>query len=198
MTEMQNPTEFLIQSQGKKNYEEQRLVTVSKDHLDFNSSGKSPRTIELSNSISPRDDYAKLAKLTETMYIDIMTGVFHDLHMEITARAFRTIIRQIVLLMICLGDGTAALVVLVEHDTKRLIIANAGDQRVVLARNNVRVTNTFSSDLLSVQSAIPLTTDHKPDEPNEKLRIYDVGGFINEQKRVDGILALSRALGTYT
>lgn len=35
-------------------------------------------------------------------------------------------------------DGTAALVVLVEHDTPpRLIVANSGDQRAVLARGNV-------------------------------------------------------------
>lgn len=43
---------------------------------------------------------------------------------------------------------------------------------------------------------MPITTDHKPDEPIEKLRIYHMGGFINEQKRVDGILTLSRSLGT--
>jgi len=74
--------------------------------------------------------------------------------MEITEKGFK--------------DGTAALIAVIEHDHSRMIIANAGDQRAVLARKNL---------------AIPLTTDHKPDEPNEKLRIYDVGGFINEQKK---------------
>lgn len=42
---------------------------------------------------------------------------------------------------------------------------------------------------------MPLTTDHKPDEAQEKLRIYHVGGFINESRRVDGILTLSRSVG---
>jgi len=71
-------------------------------------------------------------------------------------------------------------VVLVEEDRKRLIVANAGDQRAVVAKGDV---------------AVPITTDHKPDEPGERLRIYDEGGFVNEQKRVNGILSLSRSLG---
>jgi len=72
------------------------------------------------------------------------------------------------------------LVILIEADRKRLIVANAGDQRAVVAKGDI---------------AVPITTDHKPDEPGEKLRIYDEGGFVNEQKRVNGILALSRSLG---
>jgi len=69
---------------------------------------------------------------------------------------------------------------LVEFDCKRLIIANAGDQRAVLSR---------------ASCTVQITTDHKPDEPGEKFRIYNAGGFVNEQKRVNGILALSRSLG---
>ncbi len=42
---------------------------------------------------------------------------------------------------------------------------------------------------------VQITTDHKPEEPSERVRVYDSGGFVNEQKRVDGILSLSRALG---
>jgi len=71
-------------------------------------------------------------------------------------------------------------VVLVESDRKRLIVANAGDQRAVIAKGDI---------------AVAITTDHKPDEPGEKFRIYDEGGYVNEQKRVNGILALSRSLG---
>lgn len=82
--------------------------------------------------------------------------------------------------LILKDDGTAALVVLVESDRKRLIVANAGDQRAVIAKGDV---------------AVAITTDHKPDEPYEKDRIYDKGGYVNEQKRVNGILALSRSLG---
>jgi len=77
-------------------------------------------------------------------------------------------------------DGTAALVALFEHDSRRIIIANSGDQRAVICRGDL---------------AIQLTNDHKPDDPNEILRIHHCGGYVTENKRVDGILALSRALG---
>jgi len=77
-------------------------------------------------------------------------------------------------------DGSAAIVTMVERDNNRVIIANSGDQRAVLCRGG---------------SAIQLTTDHKPDDPNEILRIQSCGGYVTENKRVDGVLALSRALG---
>lgn len=35
------------------------------------------------------------------------------------------------------ADGAAALLILVEHDHKRLVIANSGDERAVLARGEV-------------------------------------------------------------
>jgi len=104
--------------------------------------------------------------IPEANYVKALTGAFRDLHHDITNRAYE--------------DGTAAIAVIVERDNDRIIVANSGDQRAVLVRK---------------YSAIALTTDHKPDEPNEKVRIYDVGGFVSEQKRVDGQLALSRALG---
>jgi len=77
-------------------------------------------------------------------------------------------------------DGTAAIVAMVEIDNDRIIISNSGDQRAVLCRGEM---------------AIQLTFDHKPDDPNELLRIQGCGGYVTENKRVDGVLALSRALG---
>jgi serine/threonine protein phosphatase PrpC len=62
----------------------------------------------------------------------------------------------------------------------RLIIANTGDQRLVLCRNG---------------KAIQVTVDHKPDAPEELDRIRRGGGFVAENRRVNGVLALSRALG---
>lgn len=59
--------------------------------------------------------------------------------------------------------------------------ANAGDSRAVLSRKNK------SKDL---------SVDHKPNLPNEKRRIERANGFI-EENRVNGMLALSRALGDF-
>ena len=74
--------------------------------------------------------------------------------------------------------GCTANVILVE-DRKRLIVANAGDSRCVLARQG---------------KAIPLSFDHKPDKKEEKERIEKAGSVIQEG-RVDGNLNLSRSLG---
>ena len=41
-----------------------------------------------------------------------------------------------------------------------------------------------------------LSTDHKPDDDAERERIENAGGFV-EFKRVNGNLALSRALGDF-
>jgi serine/threonine protein phosphatase PrpC len=62
----------------------------------------------------------------------------------------------------------------------RLIVANAGDQRAVLCRGG---------------RPYQITRDHRPDVPDEKARIEQEGGFVSENKRVNGVLALSRALG---
>ncbi|CAH1637542.1 unnamed protein product [Spodoptera littoralis] len=64
---------------------------------------------------------------------------------------------------------------------KQIYIANCGDSRAVLARNGVPI---FA------------TRDHKPELPSEKSRIVQAGGSVMIQ-RVNGSLAVSRALGDY-
>ncbi len=79
--------------------------------------------------------------------------------------------------------------------TRTLITANIGDSRAVLCRNGV---------------AIPLSRDHRPDDPIEFQRIHRVGGTVFWDGKVDrmlepipgmgcyrvnGNLALSRAIG---
>ena len=75
--------------------------------------------------------------------------------------------------------GCTATVILVTKT--EIICANAGDSRTVLSKNGI---------------AVPLSEDHKPDDVNEMRRIQNAGGFV-EEGRVNGMLALSRALGDF-
>jgi protein phosphatase 2C family protein 2/3 len=60
-------------------------------------------------------------------------------------------------------------------------VANAGDTRCVIAING---------------KAKDLSMDHKPDVPAEKRRVQRAGGFV-EEGRVNGIIAISRAIGDW-
>ena len=62
-----------------------------------------------------------------------------------------------------------------------IICANAGDSRTVLSRAG---------------RAKDMSEDHKPDNTGELSRIQRSGGFV-EEGRVNGMLALSRALGDF-
>lgn len=79
------------------------------------------------------------------------------------------------------NDGTTACVALVQH--KKIFVANAGDSRAILIQASGRIH--------------PLSCDHKPDRVDEKARIETAGGFIQFYGvwRVQGVLALSRAIG---
>lgn len=76
--------------------------------------------------------------------------------------------------------GCAAVVLFVHENT--LYCANAGDSRCVLCRNG---------------KATPLSYDHKPSNTGELHRIERAGGYV-WNRRVNGILALSRAIGDYS
>jgi len=65
----------------------------------------------------------------------------------------------------------------------KVIVGNLGDSRALL----VRKTGRF----------LPLTKDHKPDNFLEKQRIEAAGGTVSFH-RVDGDLAVSRAIGDWT
>jgi serine/threonine protein phosphatase PrpC len=75
--------------------------------------------------------------------------------------------------------GCTSTVILVTRT--EVICANAGDSRTVLARGG---------------RAKDMSEDHKPDNPGELSRIQRSGGFV-EEGRVNGMLALSRALGDF-
>ncbi|XVF75286.1 hypothetical protein PTKIN_Ptkin13bG0175000 [Pterospermum kingtungense] len=80
----------------------------------------------------------------------------------------------------CDAVGSTAVVAVVTPT--KIIVANCGDSRAVLCRNGV---------------AFPLSTDHKPDRPDELLRIEEAGGRVIywDGPRVLGVLAMSRAIG---
>ncbi|KAF8957289.1 phosphatase 2C-like domain-containing protein [Flammula alnicola] len=77
-------------------------------------------------------------------------------------------------------SGCTAVAALITHDNK-IYVANAGDSRSVIGiKGEVK----------------PLSFDHKPTSETERARISGAGGYI-EYGRVNGNLALSRALGDF-
>lgn len=78
-------------------------------------------------------------------------------------------------------DGTTAVVMLTQGD--EMFVAHAGDSRAVLVHRNGKVS--------------VLTSDHKPNRPDERRRIQELGGSVVFWGvwRVEGILAVSRAIG---
>lgn len=77
-------------------------------------------------------------------------------------------------------SGCTAVAALITEDGK-IYVANAGDSRSVLSLQG---------------TAKPLSFDHKPQNETEMQRIKAAGGYI-EYGRVNGNLALSRALGDF-
>eukprot|EP00929_Paragymnodinium_shiwhaense_P057760 TRINITY_DN28915_c0_g1_i1.p1 TRINITY_DN28915_c0_g1~~TRINITY_DN28915_c0_g1_i1.p1 ORF type:complete len:459 (-),score=108.96 TRINITY_DN28915_c0_g1_i1:208-1530(-) len=68
-------------------------------------------------------------------------------------------------------------------DSWEVVAVNVGDSRAMV----VRADGSFVS----------LTEDHKPSNPQERERIGKAGGFV-QQDRVDGSLAMSRAIGDFS
>lgn len=62
------------------------------------------------------------------------------------------------------------------------MMCSAGDCRAVLSKQG---------------KAVVLTRDHRPDDPEERLRIYAAGGFVCYDDRVAGRYAVSRVIGDF-
>ncbi len=80
----------------------------------------------------------------------------------------------------CDAVGSTAVVAIMMAD--KIVIANCGDSRAVLCRNG---------------KALAVSSDHKPDRPDELNRIQALGGRVIywDGARVLGVLAMSRAIG---
>ncbi|XWS53086.1 hypothetical protein CRYUN_Cryun11dG0127400 [Craigia yunnanensis] len=80
----------------------------------------------------------------------------------------------------CDAVGSTAVVAIVTPE--KIVVANCGDSRAVLCRNG---------------KPVPLSSDHKPDRPDELNRIQEAGGRVIywDGPRVLGVLAMSRAIG---
>ena len=76
-------------------------------------------------------------------------------------------------------SGSTSVIVLISPS--HIICANAGDSRAILRRNG---------------KVLPLSFDHKPSDIPERMRIVKAGGQV-KSKRIDGDLAVSRALGDH-
>lgn len=78
------------------------------------------------------------------------------------------------------GQGCTAIVAVIKE--RKIYVANIGDSRAIVGSNG---------------RAIALSSDHKPDRPDEKRRIERLGGsvIVRGVPRVNGQLAISRALG---
>merc|ERR1711865_52617 len=83
------------------------------------------------------------------------------------------------------------------------VVANVGDSRSILVRRPQSILGKNGS-----HSVIPLSFDHKPNNPQEIARIGNAGGFVEttthsyggrefQCSRVDGRLAVARAFGDF-
>ena len=82
--------------------------------------------------------------------------------------------------MINSNDGSTCNILYCDKARKMCYIANTGDSRAILCRNNGIVRQ--------------ITKDHKPNDPKEKQSIESKGGFVRDN-RTNGNLAMSRAFG---
>ncbi|GFX59539.1 hypothetical protein TNCV_2034671 [Trichonephila clavipes] len=80
-------------------------------------------------------------------------------------------------------DGTTAIIVLVLQNI--LYIANLGDSKAILCRYSKKTGKHV---------AIPLSTDHSPQDYTERMRIQKAGGNVRDG-RVMGVIEVSRSIG---
>lgn len=115
----------------------------------------------------------------ETLTMSTMKTILNDEVIEVDKRLLETFQRRSDI------SGSTALIAIRLLHTNKLLVANVGDSRGILCD--------------SKGATIPLSFDHKPYQLKEYRRILEAGGYISLKGvyRVNGILAISRALGDY-
>lgn len=114
--------------------------------------------------------------------MDIVNG-FQLCDAKYRGTASKSIVKKSLINLV--DDGTTVVTVFISKSRKQLITAHVGDSRAIM------ITENDSYDL---------TADHKPSNPSEKERVELLGGRIIQYGvlRVQGILAVTRALGDYS
>lgn len=131
-----------------------------------------------------KEDAAAAAEAEASRWDRAMKRIFWRMDNEVVARNNEEVVvancRCELQSPDCDAVGSTAVVAIVTPD--KIIVANCGDSRAVLCRNG---------------KAIPLSSDHKPDRPDELSRIEEAGGRVIywDGPRVLGVLAMSRAIG---
>ncbi|KAL6341178.1 hypothetical protein AAG906_032294 [Vitis piasezkii] len=130
-----------------------------------------------------REELENKDTCTESGWKNAMERSFSRMDKEVNARnigASGAVCRCELQTPECDAVGSTAVVAIVTPE--KIVVANCGDSRAVLCRNG---------------KAIPLSSDHKPDRPDELQRIQSAGGRVIfwDGPRVLGVLAMSRAIG---
>jgi serine/threonine protein phosphatase PrpC len=109
------------------------------------------------------------------------------------------------------GGGCTAVCALITPDS--VVVANCGDSRCIIsstapgaaaeepsavsASGKRRKTHTSPTSESSYSyTSVTMTDDHKPSNPEERERVHAAGGQVF-MDRVDGCLAMSRAIGDF-
>ena len=77
-------------------------------------------------------------------------------------------------------SGSTCNTLIINKKSSKFYVANVGDSRAIACYKNGSVKE--------------ISKDHKPTDPIEKAKVESRGGFVKD-KRVDGVLAMSRAFG---
>ncbi|KAJ5077449.1 hypothetical protein M0811_05972 [Anaeramoeba ignava] len=109
----------------------------------------------------------KLSLQDEEKLIQIKQ-TFHDLFLQVNKKLEKTKTES---------GATAVISLIVDN---KCFIVNVGDSRAVLSRQ---------------RRAFRVSFDHKPTVPSEQQRIRNLGGIVSRAGRVNGTIAISRAIG---